>query len=784
GPDIMVFEGDASAEGYELYAGESMDGPWHSMGTGSGTSEFDLSSCAISEARYYKIQDDGDGSASGNDAGFDLDAMQALSSITGPYIIMEGYVIDDSNGNNNGLLDPGETADFIITLKNVGSESANDLTATLSVVDAYVSVLTTSPQTFGTLGINESASATYTVTADENTPAGHSAMLELEYQGTNVPAASKYIEVFFPDYCEATTGTEDEYIENVLCGDIDNTSGWQGGVANYTDQSTSIDPGASEAITVTNGNAWASDQVTVWVDWNLDMEFGNSTGETIELTNVGGSGETFEGDIEAPADQNPGQYRMRVRMTYSSSPAPCGNSSYGEVEDYTIIVGGSILNAAFSSDATSICYDGQVQFYDNSTGGATQWDWEFPGGTPATSGEQNPVVTYQNPGQFDVTLTVSNGTNNNTNTGTDYIMVYDDPVIPATPTGETEVCQDDPNTTYTTATVDADDWVWEMTPETAGSFTQNNYSIVINWDPDFYGDVEIKVACVNMCGESTMSDAIVVVVMPMPGIAGDITGTEEVCQADETDYGVAVIWEADDYEWSLEPASAGYILENYNACTITWSNSFMGTATLMVCGTNECGDGIWSNGFDVTVNPYPETPANIEGDGEVCQQEVTIYSVPVIGWSDEFDWSLEPAEAGSMTFMNNETTVTWSSTWLGTAILKVRGINDCGEGQWSEDFPVLVKNCTGIDEIDQDKMISVFPNPGNGTFTIQCEKTINENVEVSVVSVIGTKIYHNSFNGISAGNAISFELSDISQGVYYLMLQGENISLTKKIIIQ
>ncbi len=30
---------------------------------------------------------------------------------------------------------------------------------------------------------------------------------------------------------------------------------------------------------------------------------------------------------------------MRIRMTYSSDPQPCGNSSYGEVEDYTVLIG-------------------------------------------------------------------------------------------------------------------------------------------------------------------------------------------------------------------------------------------------------------------------------------------------------------------------------------------------------------------------------------------------------------------------------------------------------------
>jgi hypothetical protein len=142
----------------------------------------------------------------------------------------------------------------------------------------------------------------------------------------------------FPEYCDASTTTEDEYIANVLCGDIDNSSGWQGGVADYTDQSTAIPAGDSEPITVTNGNPWASDIVYCWVDWNMNYEFEQGGDEEFILTSDG-TGLTFTGAISPPAGTPEGDYRMRVRMTYFTPPVPCGNASYGEVEDYTITVG-------------------------------------------------------------------------------------------------------------------------------------------------------------------------------------------------------------------------------------------------------------------------------------------------------------------------------------------------------------------------------------------------------------------------------------------------------------
>ena len=153
-----------------------------------------------------------------------------------------------------------------------------------------------------------------------------------------------------PEYCDATTTNEDEYIANVLCGDIDNTSDWQGGVADYTAISTTIAAGESEDMLVTNGNAWASDIVYAWVDWNMNYEFDQGTDEEFMLTNVGGTGQTFTGAIAVPAGTAEGDYRMRIRMTYSTAPLPCGNASYGEIEDYTITVSAGGTTTASCED--------------------------------------------------------------------------------------------------------------------------------------------------------------------------------------------------------------------------------------------------------------------------------------------------------------------------------------------------------------------------------------------------------------------------------------------------
>lgn len=92
-----------------------------------------------------------------------------------------------------------------------------------------------------------------------------------------------------------------------------------------------------------------------------------------------------------------------------------------EANYYTVQLPITIAN--FEVDAQSGKAPLNIEFRDLSTQNPTSWYWEFEGGTPSTSTEQNPKITYYNAGIYQVSLTSTNNIGSNTITKTSYISV-------------------------------------------------------------------------------------------------------------------------------------------------------------------------------------------------------------------------------------------------------------------------------------------------------------------------------------------------------------------------
>jgi PKD repeat protein len=116
-----------------------------------------------------------------------------------------------------------------------------------------------------------------------------------------------------------------------------------------------------------------------------------------------------------------GVYTVTLTVSNASGSDVCTKTNYITVTPPAPPV------AAFTANTTNITVGNNVTFTDQSTNNPTSWSWTFEGGTPATSTDRNPTVTYNTPGLFDVTLIASNAQGSDSEAKVDYINVTEMP---------------------------------------------------------------------------------------------------------------------------------------------------------------------------------------------------------------------------------------------------------------------------------------------------------------------------------------------------------------------
>ncbi len=143
-------------------------------------------------------------------------------------------------------------------------------------------------------------------------------------------------------YCASQgNNTNDEWIQRVQLGSINNNSGNNGCYADFTSLSTTLVKGTSNTVTITP--AWSGtvyrEAYRVWIDYNQDGDFNDSGEQVYNRTRTNAS--VVSGSFTVPTSALNGATRMRVSMKYNASPTSCETFTYGEVEDYTVIISAS-----------------------------------------------------------------------------------------------------------------------------------------------------------------------------------------------------------------------------------------------------------------------------------------------------------------------------------------------------------------------------------------------------------------------------------------------------------
>ena len=159
----------------------------------------------------------------------------------------------------------------------------------------------------------------------------------------------------FAQYCTSNLYSigcsSGDYLGLVQFNTINNNTGTNcptGGYADFTTISTIVSKNQTYPITVGAAGGF-SQGFGVWIDYNQNGSF-NDPGEFVYASpTYAAAPTTFTGSVTIPATAFSGPTRMRVRAVYFSTVnagESCTNFTFGETEDYTIIILGSGLNDA------------------------------------------------------------------------------------------------------------------------------------------------------------------------------------------------------------------------------------------------------------------------------------------------------------------------------------------------------------------------------------------------------------------------------------------------------
>lgn len=144
-----------------------------------------------------------------------------------------------------------------------------------------------------------------------------------------------------------------------------------------------------------------------------------------------------------------------------------------------------------------------------------------------------------------------------------------------------------------------------------------------------------------------------------------------------------------------------------------------------------------------------------------------------------WEWTFTGGDPATSNAQNP--TVSYSTGGLFDVTLK--SSNACGNNTVTKTNYVNVIGTVGINNIDFDNSISVFPNPNDGTFKIVTHLTNQKKVKLKLFSPIGQMIYSEEIIPVTDKVEKEVSVGKVAAGIYLLqIIMNENPTYQKLII--
>ena len=439
----------------------------------------------------------------------------------------------------------------------------------------------------------------------------------------------------------------------------------------------------------------------------------------------------------------------------------------------------------FDANVTQGCFPLRVEFKDTSIG-AFQRSWTFEGGFPTSSNLPDPVVTFENPGVYTVSLTVTSAGGEELNSvKEDYIIVID-PSVGITRedidksfedgellTGDWEEVNNDPNVSLRVDAISATGNFSVVVPN-YNNPVNNETEILVSPSLDYadlnYVDLIFDRAYAYFATEINKSDTLELVYKQRC----DANEWQVIARYTGDELTTAVLNSQEEFipaagDWS--PTTLRYTVRNLDPIL---ANIQFGFRTINANGNNLYIDNIILNpNYDLAVPEITNVTLNSSGDHIIRFTDNS---------NNEKSFTLERSVNGSEfrpvgDALRNATVIADQNiTESGEYRYRIRANGEYSNSEFSNEF-LFNSSITSVEEELPGTELNIYPNPAENRLFIQASGIPLK--QIQLITVSGRIIRQMEINQ----NDIELDLSDLADGLYILQLRTADDVVARRIAV-
>jgi len=560
----------------------------------------------------------------------------------------------------------------------------------------------------------------------------------------------------------------------------DNHSRWMGSIAMNEDHEIGLGYSIS-STSVYPGMRFTGQSASEYVTASGIMDIGEEIihDGTLSQTALSRWGDYSSMDID---------YEDKHTFWYTSQIIGAGGSRKTKIAAFKFSTGG-ILDANFTSDIQVVADGCEVNFTDLSTGTPVSWEWSFEGGTPASSDQQSPtVISYETPGVYEVSLTITDLNDSNTKTESGYITVDDN----KTPdidfeVSDTFVCANE-IVSFTDHSLNCPTaWEWSFTPDSyafVNGTDQNSINPEVQFNEMISYDITVQVS--NNNGPSTMvlEEHIKVGGALLPVFQDFESGDQNFQSWDIENPDGEISWKAQ--EINSEESYGDYAafmnffrytgglgerdrlisppidFTNYTDASLSFDHAFASrysgfSDSLIVLVSVDCGEN-WLRIF----------AAGEDDNGSLATAEELSDEFHPIAQNDwcGYGWGSDCIELDLTDYVGNNSVKIAFETY-----------NSIGNNLFLDNILIEGSSIDAINE-DLNSIVNIYPNPAEDIIYLSGLKS-DKSVNISIYDSKGGEVIQLKRYQQDKG----IDTSSLEEGMYLIKISIGNKQLTEKLII-